>query len=407
MMKVNFPFSNYVYKPYSGCQRQYSPQYDTVSFGAMKKNQFDGFNLLCINMYKFPLEKFKTADDLQSSAQKELDKKLDLEQYKTKDPEDTQERLGILTEWKRYLTEENELYANNPALTIIVAGSIVRDLKPDNREMPPALNPGVLANTVEQIENILKDNGECIVDFNKIYRNNLRLYAMGSDETNTGETETRWIIIPSKIHDSEHFEDNVERLKVLSHRSWCTKSYSAKPYLLKNDFHIYLENGKPKVGIRFNEGIIEEIQGERNNSRIPHQYIEQIEDHINNRYETHTSIKSGIEKAKRIKQKVDEYRLKFANAIIQKDFDSILNEFGIEVSYDENNKRILSKYCPPDEDFSYADLGINDNKLLKDVVKIEGDADFYKSQVTDLSTLRSIGGKALFAFSQVTDLSNL
>ncbi|MDR1168361.1 MAG: hypothetical protein LBK53_05680 [Heliobacteriaceae bacterium] len=404
-MKVNFSFNNYVYKPYSGRQRQYSPQYDTVSFGAMKKNQFDGFNLLCINMYKFPLEKFKTADDLQSFAQEELDKKLDLEQYKTKNSEDTQERLGILAEWKRYLTEENELYANNPALTLIVAGSIVKELKPNNREMPPALNPGVLADTVEQIKNILKDNRECMVDFNKIYRNNLRLYAMGSDETDTGETETRWVVIPSQEHDSENFEDNVERLKALSHRSWCTKSFNARPYLSEGDFHIYLENGKPKVGIRFKADTIREIQGERNNSRIPHQYTEQIEDHINNKYEIPREIKSGIEDAKRIKQKVDNYRLKLANAISQKDFDSILKESGIEVSYDENNKRILSEYRPLDYDFSYADLGINEKELLKGV--IEGNADFSNSQVTNLSALQSIGGDAYFNNSQVRDLSAL
>ncbi|MDR1168508.1 MAG: hypothetical protein LBK53_06450, partial [Heliobacteriaceae bacterium] len=406
-MKVNFSFNNYVYKPYSGRQRQSSPQYDTVSFGAMKKNQFDGFNLLCINMYKFPIEKFKTVDDLQSFAQEELDKKLDLEQYKTKNSEDTQERLGILAEWKRYLTEENELYANNSALTLIVVNSLVKELKPNNREMPPALNPGVLADTVEQIKNILKDNRECMVDFNKIYRNNLRLYAMGSDKTDTGETETRWVVIPSKKNDPENFEDNVERLKALSHRSWCTKSFNAQPYLSEGDFHIYLENGKPKAGMRFKADTIQEIQGELNNSRIPYQYAEQIEDHISNKYEIPEKIKSEIEDAKKIKQKVDNYRLKLANARTQKDFDSILNEFRIEVSYDENNKRILSEYRQPDDDFSYADLGINDNKLLKDVIKIEGDADFYKSQVTDLSTLRSIGGKALFAFSQVTDLSNL
>ena len=38
---------------------------DTVSFGTLKKTQFSGIDLLIVNKYKAPIEKFNTNDDFQ------------------------------------------------------------------------------------------------------------------------------------------------------------------------------------------------------------------------------------------------------------------------------------------------------------------------------------------------------
>ncbi len=59
------------------------------------------------------------------------------------------------------------------------------------------------------------------------------------------------LILTSKQNDPVHFSSNVEKLKSLSHKSRCTKSYNAEPYLSKGDFHIYIENDEPKLGVRF------------------------------------------------------------------------------------------------------------------------------------------------------------
>ena len=77
-----------------------------------------------------------------------------------------------------------------------------------------------------------------------------------------------------KENDPENFEANVEKLKTLSHKNWCTKSFNAEPYLSQGDFHVYLENGEPKLGIRFIGSKIQEIQGEQNNGQIPLKYFD-------------------------------------------------------------------------------------------------------------------------------------
>ena len=88
------------------------------------------------------------------------------------------------------------------------------------------------------------------------------------------------MIIPSEEHDPENFEANVEKLKALSYKTWCTKSFNAKPYLTKGDFHIYLEDGEPKLGVRFVNDKIQEIQSEKNNGKFPIGYFDILQKHI-------------------------------------------------------------------------------------------------------------------------------
>ena len=47
-----------------------------------------------------------------------------------------------------------------------------------------------------------------------------------------------------------------------------TKSKNAEPYLSEGDFHIYLDEGKPRLGVRFDGDEIVEIQGQENNCGI-------------------------------------------------------------------------------------------------------------------------------------------
>jgi len=382
---------------------------DTVSFTAMKKSQFEGWDLACVERFKeVNVQKFNSRDDLDDFAQKKLDEKYKLEQYHNGNLEDTKERLARIQCWIEYLTRDNNIYDTKPVLSLIIFDSITKDVKPNNHEQPPLLNPGVLAQTVEQIETRLKEDKTYNFNFAKTYQNNLRMYEMSSDDDmDTGKTETTWIKIPSKGNDPENFEKNVGKLKTLSHRSWCTKTTHAKKYLEKGDFHVYLENGKPKVGIRFIGNEIEEIQGELNNSVIPVKYLNVIEDYIKENDFNTTEVKQSLEKARKIAIVFEKLKKEIAE--IPKDdkmADKILKKFGIKVTY-KDGKRILSEYKQPHNEFTYSDLEINENELVKDVYKIKGYAYFKNSKATDLSSLKTIGRWADFRNSQVTDLSSL
>ena len=51
---------------------------------------------------------------------------------------------------------------------------------------------------------------------------------------------------------------------------------NAQPYLGYGDFHIFIDNGNPKLGVRFEESMIHEIIGEDNNGKIPVEYLDEI-----------------------------------------------------------------------------------------------------------------------------------
>lgn len=195
------------------------------------------------------------------------------------------------------------------------------------------------------------------------------------------------------------------------------------------DFHVYLENGEPKIGIRFIGNKIQEIQGELNNSKIPYKYFNLVKKHINkNNLELKPLANEEIKKAEATKQKIEKIKQDLAEAIQKNDATKIYEYFGIEVEKlsntnildkiykffglkvkndDKKEKLILSKYVQPDEDITYEDLGIDENKLFKNVIKIKGHASFNNSNLTDLANLESIGLSADFSNSQNLKLGKL
>ena len=58
-----------------------------------------------------------------------------------------------------------------------------------------------------------------------------------------------------------------------------------------------------------------------------------------------------------------------AELTAKQDFDGVLKKFGIEISW-ENGKKVLSHYTKP-KNCTFAELGVKDNDLLKDVVEIK------------------------------------
>jgi len=379
---------------------------DTVSFGAMKKTQFNEIDKFIVEKFKAPIEKFNNVEDLYSWANKEIDVIKDND-LKARSNEAARQRKEMLDEWVEYVTVENTAYT--PAIALLILSGITSELGKNDNNLPPVLNKGVLADCIYELESRLKENPNGKFDFNKMYQNKLRESFL--EDFSTGETMTGWVKIPSKKNDPDNFEHNVEKLKTLSHKSWCTKSYNARPYLAKGDFHVYLENGQPKLGVRFCGDVVEEIQGEKNDSKIPVKYIDEFKIHMQNEnLKLSDKANEEIKDAENRKIAVEKIKKDLGISVELKTIDDalkVLNCFGLEAEKNEDGTGVvISSYKQPDG-FSFEDVGVNEIKLFKFVTKIKNSANFRHSQITNLGNLKSIGGAADFRDSQITSLENL
>ena len=380
-------------------------RFDIVSFGSMKKEEFVGVDYAAIRKFRAHIEKFNSYDDFLAWEQEKIDE-ITKKSYPARRIQADSERRVMLNDWFNYVTKENATY--NKSHQLIILSAIIKDLNPNNDKLPPVLNRGALAECIDKLDAKLKENPKYCFDFNKMYSNKLQEFYL-DDNVNTGETATKWVVIPSKAHDSDNFEKNIDKLKTLSHRSWCTKSRGAKSYLEQGDFHIYLENGKPKLGLAFNnQGMLYEIEGEKNNRKIPVKYLEILENYIEENNITTTKIvESCLITSRKVKQKIQEIENKLQKVIGSNDPKAIFNMFGISAKEDENGNLIISHYCQPSLDYSFDDLGIDENELFKRVIRIEGNANFNYSSIKKLENLQSIGKNASFGRSDLESLGVL
>ena len=412
-MFVNFTPINFQNKSFQNIPKQQNIKYpnlaplkhDTVSFGAMKKSEFVGIDLAVVQKFQAPIEKFNSNDDLQKWAGYKAEA-ITENDFGGRHEETEIQRNAMLKEWSDYVLYENNAYKKTTALLILNA--ITKDLESDNDNLPPVLNKGVLADCIDEIDKNTKNNPKYQFDLNKMYQNKLRAFYIDDIETDTGETATKWIIIPSAKHDPKNFKANVEKLKALSYKTWCTKSFNAEPYLWQGDFHIYLENGKPKLGVRFIGDEIEEIQGELNNSRIPVNYFDVIQNHISeNNLKLTEDAKDEIKSAQTAKTEIKKIKKDLKEAIKNNDIKKIYNYFGIDAKEGKTGYLTISEYKQPSKDYTFQDLGIDENILIEKVKTIKGNANFRNSMLTDLKNLKYINGNASFWHSQVTNLGNL
>ena len=379
--------------------------FDTVSFSALKKTQFQGIDLAVINQFKAPIQSFNNNEDFQTWCLDKINEKFpNSRQYEAKKEIVQIQRKSLIDEWKKYILEENEAYSK--AICLMILSSITKDLKENNDTIPPNLDKGVLAQTIAEIEEELKKDRNYQFNFNKLYSNNLRLFYSNDVEEATGESQTGWIMIPSYENDKENFEANVQKLKALSHPSWCTKSYNAESYLKSGDFHIYLDEGKPRVGVRFHHDKITEIQGEKNNGEIPKKYFDQIESHTTD-YPFTLKMQDKMQTARVGVVKLKNFLASLDKPIKDHSTKEILELAGIEVEQDEDGKLIISEYKEFSPTFSYDDLNINEDLLLREIKEIKGNAIFTNSKAKSLGALEKIGGNACFVDSKIEDLGNL
>ena len=406
--------------------------YDTVTFGAMKKSDFVGIDRACIDKFKAPIEKFKTNDHLQAWAKKKLEPIM-TNGYEGRYSCVAEERHLILDDWKLHLNNPKNGYKDTEKLLIMSA--ITQPLERTNDILPPRLNKTVLTNVMGRVR-----NGEKI-NINKTYSKELReAYLKDKFSEKKGE----WVVIPSQKHNPENFTENVEALKVLSNYTWCTHNNKAEPYLRDGDFHIYVENEQPKLGIRFIGNTVQEIQGEKNDGHIPYKYSDIVMNRIKGKHLGATA-KVEFEKLKIVTEGIETVKKDLKEAIKNNDSEAIFKYLG----YIENDKKpkfsngvfskiknIFARFIKSSETqnvkpkgltiesyrqpgyfietpdnlssrITFNDLGIDENKLFKDVKYIKGDAFFGDSNLTSLHNVESIGGEANFCESKVKSLGNL
>ena len=400
---INFQYNNNNIQKKRAVKPNTAPiMHDTVSFGAVKKKEFEGIDLAVVQKFNAPVECFDSNNDLQNWAVKKA-KAIANKDFGGRSEETKVQRKAMLKDWSDYVFNKNNAYTNTTALLILKA--ITKDLKPDNDNIPPVLNKDILNDCLYAIDKNKKFDPEYKFDLNKMYQNKLRTVYKNEIETDIDDSATKWVIIPSKKNDPENFEANVEKLKDLSNKTWFTKN-NAKYYLEGGDFHIYLENGQPKIEIRSIGDSICQIFGEDLNKEIPLDYYDVIENHIN---ETNLKIDNYLQTKSKSAKKLHEIRTDLKDAIKKNDVKTILNYFGIETEEDNDGYLTISEYQRPSSDFSvtFKDLGIDENKLFEKIKRIKGDACFWHTDVTDLGKLKAIDGVADFSHSNITDLGDL
>lgn len=369
---------------------------DTVSFGAMKKSKFSDIDLVVVNKFKAPIEKFNSNNDFQKWCLDKIENEYKLKNYSARQEKTTEERNVILSDWINYLDGIDKY--NNAEKLLIIDG-ITTNLKLKNDSIPPLFNENVLDDTIFEIKQKSKENKNYQIDFNKLYSNNLKNKLLNN-------IDTGWLEIPSKIKDPDNFESNLDKLITLSHKNWCTKSTKADEYLSKGDFHIYLDKGIPKIGVRFINDEVIEFQGERNNGRVPFSYLDILGEHIKDYILSNEKI-TEIQNAVETKKEIENFEEKLGKPIKNTTFEELLTTLDMFEKYDNDGFLILKSYSQPSEKFFWSDIEIDENKLLKNAKEIKGNANFSNSTVKEFSNLTKIGGNADFRFSNIENLGSL
>ena len=198
-MRITFntlsPYTHYKNNEY---RTLFPIKHDSVSFGAMKKSQFSGLDLYAIEKYKAPIEKFKNNEDLQNWAKDKYEQILKKD-FGGRYIHITEERKQDLVEWANYIIKENDAYSETQRL--IILDGITKGLGYSDKRMPPTLNKGVLAKTIDELDKKIKLYPKFQFNFNKVYTHNL----VNKSEEEAFNNFTGWIEIPSKKHDKENF----------------------------------------------------------------------------------------------------------------------------------------------------------------------------------------------------------
>ena len=270
-MKINSINKNsdvYSSSNYYEYNRKKSPQ--KLNFSAMKASQFDGLDYSCMRKFKAPIEKFNSLKDFYVWTQEKLNKFIFDKSLKGKSKETEEYRKTILKQWQEGLGE----YSTSIAL--LSMGSLIKNLKPDNDNVPPLFNNSIFEETVADVEGAVALDREFQFEITKLYKKHLKEAIIA--KTKLG-VQDGWVEIPV-AKTPKQAQKNTELLNILSRKTWCTKGVVSNIYVKQFGFRIYIENGEPEICIRTLDNSVYEIQGRLNDSVIPDKYKDLVIDYI-------------------------------------------------------------------------------------------------------------------------------
>ena len=345
-------------------------------------------------------------------------------------------RKSRLSQWKNVLENSSkpitrydkllqEKLHRNPSMKFVIWDSITSELKSDNRHIPVPYDAKALFETIERYEAIApKDRAVSCAkpSFVEYYTHRLRdnlLMKMG-----LSNNDSVWVKIPSISHDRANAEENISKLEILSNKNWCTRSSVDKAVdaLTDGDFHIFLRRNKttkiwePSVGMTSLRGKIDQIQGKDNDNIVPMSFLSEIKSYIEKQgLKCHTGVVDEGPKATNaimISEKLKEKNVTkqtFAVAIEENDCPSMFEFLDISVKKLPNRKMVISSYRPVyclDKNkgltVPYSMFGLNEDSLLRNVEKIEGNFvlsnknQIYNSRITMFPpSLKSVTGKII------------
>lgn len=104
---------------------------------------------------------------------------------------------------------------------------------------------------------------------------------------------------------------------------------------------------------------------------------------------------------------LEQARKMVAKHIKNEDYDAILKLAGIKVLRTKSGEKVLSGYQQPSQKLTYKDLGVDEEKLLKGVKAIKGDASFANSSLEKPGDIKIIMGDVILHSSKIQDMSNV
>lgn len=321
-------------------------------------------------------------------------------------------RAERLKEWQDFLEnpeaaqgakEHSELVKDvkfDKSLKFIIWDAINSEIKINNRHIPVPLDLTALEETVQYFKDLMpkfRAVSCATISFIDMYTHRLRdnlLMKKGLSEKNEV-----WVRIPSAKHDPQNLDMNIADLEILSYKNWCTRSSvdKAADALADGDFYLFLRRDDQRIwhsilGMASSRGKIDQIQGRENNNFIPTTEVEKLKTFLK---ESKLQCQSGIvdEGPKALQQiLIAEYLAKgsdiagksLSKAIKEKDDLSMLKILGQDIKYTPEGKYEIGTYRPS---FllnkksgliaPYSFLGIDENILLRNVEKINGDLHLY------------------------------
>ena len=93
------------------------------------------------------------------------------------------------------------------------------------------------------------------------------------------------------------------------------------------------------------------------------------------------TISFGAMKKATLDEEIEKVKKDLGEAIKNNNIEAIYKYFGIDVKKDKNGYLTISEYKQPSEDYTFKDLGIDENKLLEKVKAITENADFSNMDV--------------------------